>query len=489
MGPDRTSVGRPAVWGCARAGGAAGLSAGRPDRGAVAEHLALQLVGAPLTGVEDLVDVAPGSWLRRGRDGREQSAMFASVDPDTPAPRREVDPSLLDDALRLAVRRQLVADVPVGVLLSSGIDSSLVLSYAAELGALPAAFTVGFAGFGDYDERGGAAALAARLGVPHEYAELEVSFDDAVALHAGAFDRPFADSSAIATLQLARLARRAVTVVLSGTGGDELFAGYYRHRAHRLRRAARAIPAGPADALAQRAAGGGGSRRSAAALFAGYLQRLAAAGAGDEAAQYLALLTRGDAAVAAAAPGAAVDVPATAAAFARRTGLRRRPDSTPARDFAGHDARSYLPADLLVKEDRSTMAVGLEARVPLLDDAVLAVALAMPDAQKHGLRAGKLPLRRLAEQRLPGGVHRGRKRGFAVPLAPLLAGDWREPARAWLHDVRSDWVDGPRAAALLDGAPLRADGVWSLVTLVAWERELAAARARAARLPASRTAV
>jgi asparagine synthase (glutamine-hydrolysing) len=414
--------------------------------------------------------------------------MFASVYPDGPAPRRAVDPSLLDDALRLAVRRQLVADVPVGVLLSSGIDSSLVLSYAVELGARPAAFTVGFAGFGDYDERAGAAALAARLGVPHEYAELEVSFEDAVALHAGAFDRPFADSSAIATLQLARLARRAVTVVLSGTGGDELFAGYYRHRAHRLRRVARAVPAAPAAALAQRAAGGGGSRRNAAALFAGYLQRLAAAGAADEAAQYLALLTRGDAAVGA-APGAAVDVPATAAAFARRTGLRRRPQSTPARDFAGHDARSYLPADLLVKEDRSTMAVGLEARVPLLDDAVLDVALAMPDAQKHGLRAGKLPLRRLAAQRLPGGVHRGRKRGFAVPLAPLLAGDWREPARAWLQDVPSDWVDGQRAAALLDGAPLPADGIWSLVTLVAWERELAAARARAARLPASRTAV
>ncbi|MEA2154673.1 MAG: hypothetical protein QOE11_813 [Solirubrobacteraceae bacterium] len=460
---------------------AAGLSGGRIDPGAVREHLALHVVGAPLTGVEDLADLAPGSWLRRRRDGSEEAATYASVDPGGPAPREPVGLGDLEDALRLAVGRQLVADVPVGVFLSSGIDSSLVLSYAAELGARPAAFTIGFAGFGDYDERGGAAALAARLGVEHHYAELDVGFAEAVQEHGRAFDRPFADSSAIATLRLARLARGSVTVALSGTGGDELFAGYYRHRAHRLRRAGQLTPGRLAGWLAGRAAGGEGARRNALALFAGYAERLAAAGVGDEAAQYLALLTAADPGVLAASLAVPVDVHRSAAGFARRTGLRRRPGSTPARDFAGHDARSYLPSDLLVKEDRSTMAFGLEARVPLLDDAVLDVALRMPDSQKHGLRAGKLPLREIAARRLPGDVHRGRKRGFAVPLGPLLRGRWRDEARAWLHDAPSEWVDGPRAAALLDRTPVPAAAVWALVALAAWEQSLAEARGRAGR--------
>lgn len=463
---------------------AAGLSEGRVDPVAVGEHLALHVVGAPLTGVQDLADVAPGSWVRRRRDGSEETGIFASVDPGGPGPREPVDLDELEEALRLAVRRQLVADVPVGVFLSSGIDSSLVLSYAAELGARPTAFTIGFAGFGDYDERRGAAALAARLDVAHEYAELDLGFADAVEAHASAFDRPFADSSAIATLRLARLARDAVTVALSGTGGDELFAGYYRHRAHRLRRAGQLAPKGLATRVAARSAGGEGSRRNALALFAGYVQRLASAGVGDEAAQYLALLTTGDAGALGAALAAPLDVRHAASGFARRTGLRRRSGSTPTRDFAGHDARSYLPADLLVKEDRSTMAVGLEARVPLLDDAVLDVARRMPDRQKHNLRAGKLPLRAIAARRLPGDVHRGRKRGFAVPLAPLLRGRWRDEARAWLHDVPSEWIDGQGAAALLDRMPLPAETVWSLVALGSWEGSLAQARACASRAAA-----
>jgi asparagine synthase (glutamine-hydrolysing) len=269
--------------------------------------------------------------------------------------------------------------------------------------------------------------------------------------------------------------------VLSGTGGDELFAGYYRHRAHRLRHIGRLSPPNLTSRLAERLAGSQGSRRSRAALFAGYLQRLAAAGVGDEAAQYLALLTARETEVMPATVGAPLDIRNTTAGFAQRTDLRRRPGSTPARDFAGHDCRSYLPADLLVKEDRSTMAFGLESRVPLLDDAVLAVALRMPDAQKVGLRAGKLPLRELAAQRLATSLPRNRKRGFAVPLAPLLSGTWRSEACEWLHDVPSDWIDGPGAAGLLDRAPIPATGIWSLITLAAWERALGDARAQALR--------
>lgn len=462
----------------------AGFSDGVLDDAAVGEYLALHYLAPPLTGVEGLVDLAPGTLLRVAGGGERTTSRWASADLEPPAPEGEVPLDELDAALRAAVRRQLVADVDVGVLLSSGIDSSLVLRYAVDAGARPHAFTVGFAGFGDYDERGGAAELAQRLELPHDYVELDVGFVEAIDGHVGAFDRPFGDASAIAMLRLARLARPKVTVALSGTGGDELFCGYYRHRAHLLRRAASVVPRRPVAALARRL-DREGARGSALALFASYADRLTAAAAESDAEQYLALLLQRN------ADGLIpdVDVTAAAAAMATRTGLARREGNTPGRDFAGYDAMNYLPADLLVKEDRSSMAVGLEARVPLLDNTILELARRMPDAQKHDLRAGKLPLRALAKRHLPGSIHRGRKRGFAVPLDGLLRGSWRADAQEWFGGLDSPLVDGERVgAALADGGPVHGPTVWALAALAGWDRELSRAR-RAAAAPPSWTPV
>lgn len=116
----------------------------------------------------------------------------------------------------------------------SGIDSSLILDSAIRAGARPTAFTIGFPGQWDFDESDHARRYATQLGVRHVSCDLRLDFDEALASVSAAYDRSFADASAIAMLSLVRLAREEVTVALSGTGGDDLFAGYYRHRAHLL---------------------------------------------------------------------------------------------------------------------------------------------------------------------------------------------------------------------------------------------------------------
>ena len=179
--------------------------------------------------------------------------------------------------IRSAVQRQLVADVEVGVFLSGGLDSALILDCAVELGAAPTAFTVGFAGHGDYDEAPAAAELAGRLRVPHHVETVHDGFSAAVNRVAAAFDSPFADPSAIATLALAELASRHVTVALSGTGGDDLFAGYYRHRAPRFSRAVRAAPPSLRRAIARLDPGRGRERANRVALWRSYAARLARA--------------------------------------------------------------------------------------------------------------------------------------------------------------------------------------------------------------------
>jgi asparagine synthase (glutamine-hydrolysing) len=146
------------------------------------------------------------------------------------------------------------------------------------------------------------------------------------------------------------------------------------------------------------------------------------------------------------------------------------------------DIATYLNGDLLTKEDRASMSVGLECRVPMLDDDLIGVAERTPDAQKISLWSGKRPLRALAGRRLPGDVARGRKRGFAVPLGDLLAGRWRAGAHEWLRALPSGLVDGPRAAnALVDGTAGSRD-LWLLTALAGWEARLKRER-MAHRLP------
>jgi asparagine synthase (glutamine-hydrolysing) len=455
---------------------AGGLSAGEPDREAVQALLAFGYVPPPATGMRDLRQLEPGTSLTVDARGSTVNARWRTR-PFATSPRKQVTTHDLGAALDRSVAAQLVADVPVGVFLSSGLDSSLILESAIRAGARPTAFTVGFRGHGDFDERRRAARLAGALGVQHVWRDLDLTFDEALSSVVHAYDVPFADASAVAMVALAEMARQEVTVALSGTGGDDLFAGYYRHRAHLLRPVTRRVPAAVLRRLARHRGSVGAERRSALSLWRSYANRLAAQSLEDPWTQYLSLVSShsGDQALGLlhADPGRAGPRPGRAPP---------PPASTLLRQIQAFELGSYLPGDLLTKEDRATMAVGLESRVPMLSNEMLSLAENALDSDKIGLRAGKRPLRELDRSRLPCFNTSGRKRGFAVPLADYFGGSWRRPAVEWLTGVNSCLLDSGSAATLLSSGGLNAVETWTLCVLTGWENRLERERVNAQRI-------
>ena len=457
----------------------AGLSRGEVDEQAIAEYAAFHYVPPPLTGIADIVQVEPGTALTRARDGSEETIRWAPRYFDTPAPDAPVRNEELNEVLLDSMSRQLVADVEVGVFLSGGVDSSLIAALAVEVGARPRAFTVAFAGHGDYDEAARAAQLAQALGIPHHVESMSVGFAEAVNGVGSAYDQPFADSSAVPMLALSRFASADVTVALSGTGGDDLFAGYYRHRAHRLRGTVSLLPDRLTTRLARVPVERGAERSSASTLARSYLARIAKASAGDDLEQYLSLVGEMTSEAGLESFADEIQTCDVRGSVADRLGLRNPGSGSTLRQIQHFELQSYLPGDLLTKEDRASMAFGLEARVPLLDARVADLAQRVPDRQKVSLLSGKLLLRKLARKKLPANRLSGRKRGFAVPLRDLFAGPWHDEARTWLSDCGSDLIDGEAAAKMLDAEHVNATDIWSLAALTAWEQRLDRCRLKA----------
>ena len=353
----------------------------------------------------------------------------------------------LDTTLRRAVRSEMVSDVPLGAFLSGGIDSSTVAALMQAESAQPVrTFSVGFEQQ-SYDEARHAKRVAAHLGTEHtEFYVEERMARDAIPLLPRWYDEPFADSSAIPTQLVSQLARRHVTVALSGDGGDEAFAGYTRHRwGETLERMQGMMPAalrhgarGIVDALPE------GAVRHAMSLLPARLrpsmpeqklQKLAALiGEDDAGALYRGLVSLW--------PEPERLVPGAA----EKRGLvwdpaiaREQPALTERMMLL--DRLTYLPDDLLTKVDRASMSVGLEVRVPLLNHHVVELAWRLPRAMK--LRGGttKWALRQILYRHVPPALIERPKQGFSVPLA------------AWLHGPLGDW-----AQDLLSPAALRHGG-------------------------------
>jgi asparagine synthase (glutamine-hydrolysing) len=162
--------------------------------------------------------------------------------------------------------------------------------------------------------------------------------------------------------------------------------------------------------------------------------------------------------------------------MAQRLGFVERLRPSALRAIQRFELQTYLPGDLLCKEDRATMAVGLEGRVPLLDDALVQLAERTPERQKVSLRQGKIILRDLAERF--GAPQKHLKRGFAVPLGAYFDGPWRQEAREWFASAETDLVDRARAVSMLEQRVPPASDLWMLATLVAWENRLKAQRVR-----------
>jgi len=389
------------------------------DSASVCEYLQTGYIAAPATIYRGVGKLAPGCWMRCGMQG--PAKLHRYFDPNefqktAPAGAAEVKSAVLE-----AVRRQLVADVPVGCFLSGGIDSSVIAAAMKMVAGDQPVLTFSI-GFDDprYDETPYAAEVAASLGTEHRQFTVRPDAAEDLPKLAGVFGEPFGDSSALPTHYLSRETRRHVKVALSGDGGDELFGGYDRYRAMRLGRVGEKMP--------------GILRRMAAALPGGHPKSSL-----DKARRFLAALGLPAAQRYAAYVGL-FDADALQALYptelprCRHTVADTYALLQEGRDLVqaalATDRVTYLPGDLLTKLDRASMLHALEVRSPFMDHELVRLAAGLSTAQ---LLAGgpKRLLREAFAADLPRFVFRRPKMGFAVPI-----GEWlRQSLRPMMEDL------------------------------------------------------
>src|SRR3954454_20446259 len=448
--------------------------AGEVDLEALDAYLAFNSVPGPMSIYRDVRKLPTGHVLE-ARDGRVEVRRYARPAPvAAPEVRREPGRSLaieLRERLRDSVRAHLESDVPVGVFLSGGIDSSLLAALAAE--ESPGAVSTFSIGFEErsFDELSRARMVASRYGTDHH--ELVLRPDAAVLLPeiAAAFDEPFADSSALPTYAVSRLASEHVKVALSGEGGDELFGGYFTYVADVLAARSRArAAAGLARPVVERLPSS--SRRVSLAYKAKRFVRAAARPPLERHHGWKEIFSA-EARAALLEPGrraASADPLASwRARYAETKGAE------PLARLQDVDVGTYLVDDLLVKTDRASMAHSLEVRVPFLDPVVAELALALPTSQKVLLLAKKVLLRRAAAPLLPRQIVTGRKRGFSIPAAGWLRSDLLPMARDLLSPEalrRDGLLDPAPVTRLLDEHVARREdnsrALWGLLCFALW---------------------
>lgn len=355
--------------------------------------------------------------------------------------------AVLDDVesrIRAAVSERLESEVPLGVFLSGGIDSGLVTAYMAESMERPVVATsVGFASAA-HDELAAARLTARAVHAEHHTEIVDAPLEEAVGLVIGACDEPFADPSAIPTWHVSRMARRHVTVALSGDGGDESFAGYdFRYVPASIEAKFRDVLRGPA---------GRGVARAAAAVWprGTWLPRPLRLGTlldnvavGPSQAYFNDLCFLKPQSAATLFGGTQNDVYQTQT-FARvAAAFDRCSSKSPLQRVQYADLKLYLPT-VLAKVDRMSMQHGLEVRSPLLDRRLIELAFRLPSSTKMPRLQPKHLLRQLAVRRLPAELSKLPKKGFSPPIGDWLAGkagnDFRDEVLASTSRVR-DWVD------------------------------------------------
>jgi asparagine synthase (glutamine-hydrolysing) len=458
------------------------------DRGALGLYFRFLYVPAPYSIYEGIRKLMPGTILTFDPATREVGTSTYWSASDAAARRMgqrfqgsEEDASReAETLLRDAVRLRMIADVPLGVFLSGGIDSSLITALMQEESTTPVrTFTIGFTET-NYNEAPFAAAIARHLGTHHT--ELYMTPDDVVNVIPklpAMYDEPFADSSQIPTHLVAMLARRHVTVSLSGDGGDELFGGYTRYFiGQKLFRRLAALPVWIRPAIGRalaslpprawdRLLGLGRPLLPSSLRQANPGERIhkvaRVVAANDLDAMYFELvshwsnvvLQQGDA-----------EAPVTSA----------RPQiSDPVERMMYFDQISYLPDDILTKVDRASMAVSLESREPLLDYRLVEFAWTLPLSMKVQNGVGKRVLRRVLDRYVPKNLIERPKMGFGIPLESLLRGrlrDWAESlldpsamrAQGFLDTamVQARWKDH------LDGKDQWKFHLWGVLMFQAW---------------------
>lgn len=450
---------------------------GRIDRGALAMYLKYMYVPAPWSIYEGIRKLMPGTMLTFDPATRSsETTVYWSVrDAATHGflnrfrGTEEEAAHELENLLRDSVRLRMVSDVPVGVFLSGGVDSSLVTALMQAQSDRPVrTFAMGFTD-ASYNEAPFAAAVAKHLGTSHT--EMVVTPEDAMGVIptlAEMYDEPFADSSQIPTHLVSRLARQHVTVALSGDGGDELFGGYTRYFVgqkvfHRLAAIPRALRPAVGHLLTMVPS------RAWDRILAPILRQsrpgervhkvARVLEAHDPDAMYFELVSHWSNVV---IGGSEPRIPLT-----DRSSWP--PLEDPIERMMYFDQISYLPDDILVKADRASMAASLEVREPLLDFRLVEFAWTLPLSMKVRGTKGKHVLRRVLDRYVPLPLIDRPKMGFGIPLGAWLRG----PLRDWAESLLDERT--MRAQGLLDPKPIREKWDEQLAGRGEWQYHLWAA--------------
>jgi len=428
------------------------------DLEAVDAYLALQYVPGDRTGFAGIRRLLPGhALIAEGESERIEPYWAPEIRPEPLGEDEWLQ--RVREGVREAVESRLKADVPLGALLSGGIDSSIVVALMAQASSVPVrTFTVGFAD-AHYDERAYAQAVADRYGTVHEELALDENVAETLPRLASAYDEPLGDEAALPTFLICEQARRHVTVALTGDGGDESFAGYERYIAHAL---AEHIPSAAARPSARflRLVSRARSVPRSPLFRAARLLDVAAAPDRERYARLMEVF------------------PLTlrrrlwTADVARE--IRLEPSQPGLAGLQLLDIETYLAGDLLPKADIASMAHSLELRSPLLDHRVVELGLALPASLKTRGLTGKIALRRAFAADLPPQVAGRGKTGFGVPLGRWFREDLRELAHDTLLGSR-EWFRAAEVRRLLDehesGRADHGHRLWCLLMLDLWARE------------------
>ena len=382
------------------------------------------------------------------------------------------------ERLQESVRRRLISDVPLGAFLSGGIDSSAIVALMSKVSTTQVkTFSIGFPGAGYYDERKYARRIAKLFKTDHHEFEVEPKALEILPLLIKHFDEPFADSSAIPTYYLSQLARQHVTVCLSGTGGDELFAGYRRYLVETLFRRYQKYPKSIQALAMQLAQWLPVSRASALKEYFLLLKRFLACQDTSPMLRHITMMT--------------CFSDEMKRELCSETLMREwTPEHPIAKQYKKTDALddltrtlsadfyTYLPEDLLVKEDRMTMAASLEGRVPFLDFEFMEYVASIPSSLKAHNLTTKHIFKEAMRPLLPSSIIDRRKHGFGVPVGEWFKKELKTYATEVFQDSRTQqrgFFNSEYVMSLLDthqeGLQDFSPQLWTLLMFELWCRE------------------
>jgi asparagine synthase (glutamine-hydrolysing) len=437
-------------------------------------YISYEHVPSPLTMFRGVRKLEPGCLLQ-WREGEWSVRRWWEVEFHEPmaADRRSMDDYAEEcrHLLRRATQLRLISDAPLGALLSGGIDSSAVVALMADLGHVPETFSIGFDD-ASYNELEHARTVARHVGADHHEEILVCDPDHALAAVQASLDEPLADVSLIPTYMVSAMARRHVTVALSGDGGDEVFAGYDWYRAAQLADGYQRVPGAArraADAMLRRI-----PDRPKKRGLVNTLKRFSQGANTDASLEHLRwqmfagtsqkrLLYTSDLAGLTAGGAEAFGRSLLAAAHADEPLSRRQ----------WVDLRLYLPDDINVKVDRASMAVALETRSPFLDVNVVEFAARLPARMRLDGGTRKAVLKRAIAPLVPASILQRSKEGFSIPMRRWLRGEMQPLMRDLLSSPGlTQWFDAGACRRLMDdhvsGRRNNAHLLWTLMVLELW---------------------